>query len=165
MLAQFFKQFLYIQLSSERVTVKDPKTEQVVSEVPEIAIQHPSTGKAKILAVGSAARQAASQPDTEVLNPFAHPRSLVSDFTVAEQVLKAFVSRVRGSALLQPNPVAIVHPLGHHEGGLTQVEIRAFRELALGAGASEAHIWQGPHLTSEQVLSGSYPSAGKLLRE
>lgn len=165
MLAQFFKQFLYIQLSPERITVRDPKTEQVVSEVPEVAIQHPSSGKAKILAVGSAARQAASQPDTQVLNPFAHPRSLVSDFTVAEQVLKAFVSRVRGSAFFQPQPIVIVHPLGHHEGGLTQVEIRALRELALGSGASEAHVWQGPHLTNEQVLSGDYPTTGTMLRE
>nr|WP_315206659.1 rod shape-determining protein [uncultured Albidiferax sp.] len=165
MLAQFFKQFLYVQLSPERVTIRDPKTQDVVAEVPEIAIQHPASGKAKILAVGSAARGAANTPDTEILNPFAHPRSLVSDFTVAEQVLKAFVRRVRSRSLIQPNPVVIVHPLGQHEGGLTQVEIRAFRELALGAGASKALVWRGPNLTDEQVLSGEYPATGSMLSE
>ena len=165
MLDQFFKQYIYVQLSPERVAVRDPKTHESVAEVPEVAIQHPSTGKATILAVGSAARGAAGTPHTEVLNPFAHPRSLVSDFTVAEQVLKAFFRRVRGRSLLQPSPMVIVHPLGEHKGGLTQVELRAFRELALGAGASEVHIWQGPQLTDEQVLSGEYPATGRMLSE
>jgi len=165
MLAQFFKRYLYIQLSPQRVTVRDPNSQQVVAEVPEIAIQHPATGKAKVLAVGSAARAAAGEPDTEIVNAFAHPRSLISDFTVAELVLKNFVSRARGNSLLQPNPIAIVHPLGQHEGGLTQVELRAFRELALGAGASEVRIWQGPQLTDQQVLSGEYPATGGMLVE
>jgi len=96
---------------------------------------------------------------------FAHPRSLVSDFTVAEQVLKAYFRRVRGKSLLQPNPLVIVHPLGEHEGGLTQVELRALRELAFGAGASEARIWQGPQLTDEQVLANEYPATGRMLSE
>ena len=165
MLAQLFKQYLYIQLSPERVTVRDPKTKRAVAEVPDIAIQRYGAGKARILAVGSVAREAVAAPDTEVVNPFAHPRSLVSDFTVAEQVLKAFVRRVRGTALLQPNPVVIVHPLGQHEGGLTQVEIRALRELAVGAGASEVRVWQGPGLTDEQILAGEYPSTGNMLSE
>lgn len=165
MLKHLFKQFLYVQLSPERVTVRDPKTGEAVSEIPEVAIQHSSTGKAKILAVGSVARAAASAPDIKVLNPFAHPRSLVSDFTVAEQVLKAFFGRVLGRSLLQLSPVVIVHPLGEQTGGLTQVEIRAFRELALGAGASQARVWQGPQLTDEQVMSGEYPVSGNLLSE
>ena len=165
MLEQFFKQYLYVQLSPERVTVRDPKTQEFVAEVPEIAIQHPSTGKATILAVGSAARGAVGAPDIAVHNPFAHPRSLVSDFTVAEQVLKAFFRRVRGKSLFQPSPVVIVHPLGEHKGGLTQVELRAFRELALGAGASEVHIWQGPQLTDEQIMSGEYPGTGRMFSE
>jgi rod shape-determining protein MreB len=163
MLSKFFKQYLYIELSPQRVSVRDPNKQEVVVDVPEVAIQGPGTGKATILAIGSAARGVVSAPDTEVLNPFAHPRSLVSDFTLAEQVLKAFVRRVRGTALFQPNPVVIVHPLGEHEGGLTQVEIRALRELAFGVGAAEAHVWQGARLTNEQILSGEYPTTGKML--
>ncbi|QTN21486.1 rod shape-determining protein [Rhizobacter sp. AJA081-3] len=165
MLAQFFKRYLYIQLSAQRVTVRDPSKHEVLSEVPEIAIQRPATGKAKVLAVGSAARGTAGEVDTQVFNPFAHPRSLVSDFTVAEQVLKVFVKRAQGDSILQPSPVVIMHPLGQHEGGLTQVELRAIRELALGAGASEVHIWQGPELTDEQVLSGEYPATGSMFIE
>lgn len=87
MLAQFFKRNLYIQLSAERVTVRDPSKHQVLSELLKIAIQRPATGKDKVLAVGSAARGAAGTNDTQIFYSFAHPRSRVSDFTVAEQVL------------------------------------------------------------------------------
>lgn len=89
----------------------------------------------------------------------------MSDFTVAEQVLKAFFRRVRGESLLQTSPIVVVHPLGEHKGGLTQVELRALRELALGAVASEARVWQGPQLTDEQVLSGKHPATGRMLSE
>jgi len=165
MLKHLFMRPLYVQLSPECVTVRDPSTQEVISEVPEIAFQQASTAKAVILAVGSSARDAAGAPDTQVLNPFAHPRSLVSDFTVAEQVLKAFVRRIRGNSLFRPSPVIVIHPLGEHEGGLTQVELRAFRELALGAGAAKASIWLGPQLTDEQLLSGTYPATGRMLIE
>ena len=135
---QFFKRYIYIQLSPQRVTVRDPNAQREVAEVPEIAIQDPATDKSKVLAVGSAARGVVGTPGTAIVNPFAHPRSLISDFTLAELVLKNFVGRALGSSWLQRSPTAIVHPLGQHEGGLTQVELRAFRELALSAGASAA---------------------------
>lgn len=164
MLRDLFKQHLYIQLSPQRVLVRDPKSGQAIDEVPEIAVQQPPGGKATVAAVGTAARGAAAQPDTTVHNPFAHPRSLVSDFTLAEQVLKAFVRRVFGSnRLFVPSPAIVIHPLGEHAGGLTQVELRALRELALGAGAASVRVWQGPALTDEQLLSGNLPSTGKVL--
>ena len=163
MLKAFFEQHLYIQLSPQRVLVRDPKSGQAVDEVPEIAVQRPSGGKATVLAVGAAARAAAAQPDTTVANPFAHPRSLVSDFTLAELVLKAFVRRVFGSKrLFLPSPTSVIHPLGEHAGGLTQVELRALRELALGAGAASVKVWQGPTLTDAQLLSGEFPPGGQV---
>lgn len=165
MLEKFFKRHIYVQLSPERVTVRDPKTQQFVSEVPEVAISRSSASRLVVLAVGSAARGSARVPNTEICNPFAHPRSLVSDFTVASCVLKAFFSRVRGKSPFQLKPVVVIHPLGEHNGGLTQVELRAFRELALVSGAKEVHIWQGPRLTDEQVISGDFPLTGSLLSE
>ena len=163
MLKDLFTQRLYIQLSPERVLMRDPKSNKSVDEVPEIAVQRPVGGKAVIVAVGAEARSAAAQPDTTVHNPFAHPRSLVSDFTLAEHVLKGFVQRLRGNRLLLPSPVIVIHPLGEHAGGLTQVEVRALQELALGAGASSVKVWQGPALTDDQLLSGDLPASGKVL--
>lgn len=165
MLKQFFQQYLYIQLSPTRLTVRDPKSGEAISEAPEIAIQQPPGGKARILAVGQDARAMATQEHTSIRNPFGHPRSLISDFVGAEQLLRAFVRRVRKGAVWAPSPIVVMHPLGEHAGGLTQVEIRALRELAFGAGASEVKVWQGPALTDEQLLSGELPASGQVLQE
>ncbi len=53
---------VYIQLSPERITLRNAKTGETLSEVPRIAV---ATG-------------------ADAINPFAHPRSLVSDFTAGE---------------------------------------------------------------------------------
>ena len=164
MLKDFFTQRLYIQLSPERVLVRDPKTGRNVDEVPEIAIQRPPGGKATVLAVGAEARGAAALAGALTHNPFAHPRSLVSDFTLAQQLLKALAGRVvQGRLRWAPNPEIVIHPLGDHAGGLTQVEIRSLQELAFGLGASGVQVWQGPALTDEQLLSGEFPDNGTFL--
>lgn len=165
MLSQIFRRYLYVQISPQRLTVRDVSSGQSISEVPEIAIQRPASGKAKVLAIGADARAAAANDHTQVLNPFAHPRSLISDFTVAALVIESFVKRAQGGALFQRKPAVVMHPLGHHDGGLTQLEIRAIQELAMGAGASEVHVWQGPDLSDEQIRSGDYPATGSMLTD
>ena len=145
------KHFIYVQISAERLTLKNVRSGQVISEVPEVAISAPP--KPKILGVGSQARLAASSQQAQVVNPFGHPRSLVSDFTVGEQLLKEFVRRLNGNSFLALAPVIVMHPLGSPAGGFTQVENRAFREMAFAAGASEVTVWNGRSLTDQEVLS------------
>ena len=154
-----FKPSIYIQISPELLTLRNVKTGEAISEVPEVAI---SPGpKERILAIGNQARAAvAAAPGALLVNPFAHPRSLVSDFTVAEQLVKAFLRRAVGSSLFAASPVVVMHPLGNPAGGFTQVENRAFREMALGAGASQAIVWQGGPLTDDQILSRKFPATG-----
>jgi rod shape-determining protein MreB len=151
-----FKPAIYVQISPERLTVKNLRSGVVISEIPEMAIS--ALAKPTILAVGPEARVAAASQAAQVVNPFAHPRSLVSDFTVAEQMLKHYLRRILGSSLLTLAPVVVIHPLGSPAGGFTQVERRAFREMALGAGASEVIVWTGRALTDQEVLSRKFPS-------
>ena len=145
---------IYCQLSPEKITIRNVKTGETISEIPEVAI---SASPKKILAVGMDARQAAKKQPADVVNPFAHPRSMVSDFTVAEQLLKHYLRRCRGNSFLSFAPVVVIHPLGNPAGGFTQVENRAFREMAIGAGASEATVWNGRNLTDQEVLSRRFP--------
>jgi rod shape-determining protein MreB len=105
----------------------------------------------KILGVGAEARAAGLGAPSIIVNPFAHPRSLVSDFTCAEQLLKAFVRRLQKRSLFAFPPVVVMHPLGEPDGGFTQVEIRAFREMAVGAGASKVFIRFGRELTDQDL--------------
>ena len=133
------KPVIYVQISPERLTLKNLKTGEVISEVPELAFSLNSS-------------------PASVVNPFAHPRSMVSDFTAAQQLLKRQLRRIVGNSLLSQSPVVVIHPLGSPAGGFTQVERRAFREMALGAGASKVHVWTGRPLTDQEVQSKQPPS-------
>jgi rod shape-determining protein MreB len=145
-----FRPVLYIKVSPEQLTVRNVKTQESFAERPEVAI---GGTPRKVLAIGNAARSSASAPGAEVVNPFGHPRTLVGDFTVGEQLLKAAVRKLQGSSPLAIAPLIVMHPLGSPEGGFTQVERRAFREMALGAGASEVLLWVGRELSDSEVLS------------
>lgn len=152
---------VYVQVSPERLTVRNARTGEAISEVPEVAIAHDP--KPRIVGVGTEARSHKSTPSVKIINPFAHPRSLVSDFTVGEQLLKAFLRRLQGRSIFALSPKVVMHPLGDPAGGFTQVEIRAFHEMALGAGASRVVVWQGRGLTDQELLSGKFPSGGQVL--
>lgn len=147
-----FAPLLYVKVTPARLTVRNVKTGAEVAEVPEMAIGI-SGNKKTVLAVGADARAAATTGSAEIVNPFNHPRTLVGDFTVGEQLLKAFVRRVQSSSWFVPAPRIVMHPVGSPDGGYTQVERRALREMALGAGASEVVLWVGRELTDAEVQS------------
>ncbi|MGQ0709337.1 MAG: rod shape-determining protein [Rhodoferax sp.] len=131
-----------------------------MAEPPEVAVLSQGKGL-EVCGVGIQARLA--PPTARVVNPFAHPRTLVSDFTTAELLLKAFVKRLQKPFFLALSPSIVVHPQGDPEGGYTQIEARALHELALGAGATEVVVWQGPALSDQELLARHFPAEGKIL--
>jgi len=82
--------------------------------------------------------------------PYSHPRMLVGNFIEAQAAVKAAIDEVKGSGFLKTLRV-LVHPTAVVEGGITQVEERVLRELALGAGAGKVVIWVGDALDDEAV--------------
>lgn len=155
---------LYIELSPERLRVRNARTGATWDEIPEVALlEHP---RPVIQAVGSKAREAAAHTGGRVVNPLAHPRSIISDFVLAQQLLKYSVRHVlaQGSFWrLAPSPRMVLRLPDPPEGGYTQMETRALKELALGSGASRVTLWQGPALKDDELLSDTYPSTGKVL--
>ena len=148
------KPVIYVQISPDRLCVRNVKTGKSISDIPEIAIAcGPKPG---ILGVGQAARMHASNPLAKVINPFGHPRTLVSDFTSGEQLIREFVRRVQGHRWFSLAPVILMHPVGDPSGGFTQIELRALREMAVGAGASEVFLYQGRSLSDPEILSGQF---------
>jgi rod shape-determining protein MreB len=160
-LTSIFNSILYVQLSPDRLIVRDIKSGKVFSEPPEIAIAH--SPKARIVGIGREARMHTNKPTVKIVNPFAHPRSLVSDFIIGEQLLKACFRQVSSGSLLSFSPRVVIHPIGNPAGGFTQVEIRAFLDMAIGAGAATAKVWQGRGLTDQELLSGIFPKDGEVL--
>jgi rod shape-determining protein MreB len=65
---------------------------------------------------------------------------VIADFTVTEQMLKHFIKKVHNSRVFKPSPrIIICVPCGS-----TQVERRAIRESAIGAGASSVYLIEEP---------------------
>ena len=148
----FFSPLVYIQISPHLLTLKNLKTGLEISEVAEMALSLPPKPKV-ILGAGAEARLAAASEPAQLIQPFAHPRSLVSDFASAEALIRLQLQRVLGKGWLRVAPSVVMHPLGNPDGGFTQVELRAFREMALGAGASTARVWTGRPLANHELLS------------
>jgi rod shape-determining protein MreB len=65
---------------------------------------------------------------------------VIADFTVTEQMLKHFIRKVHNTRFFKPSPRMIICvPCGS-----TQVERRAIRESAIGAGASSVYLIEEP---------------------
>ncbi|MCC2634280.1 MAG: mreB [Ramlibacter sp.] len=108
-----------------------------------VAIRHEGgpQGKKSIQAVGHEAKAMLGKVpgNIEAIRPMKD--GVIADFTVTEQMLKQFIKMVHPRSVLRPSPrIIICVPCGS-----TQVERRAIRESALGAGASEVPRWNaGP---------------------
>lgn len=152
-----FSPVIYVQITPDRLWLRDARTGEAIDEPPEVALS--AAPGQTILAIGSQARAAvAASAGALLVNPFAHPRSLVSDFIVAEQLLKHQLRRVLGKSLLTLAPSLVMHPQGPMQGGLTQVERRALHEMGRGAGAAKVNLWVGRPLTDEEVMARRPPA-------
>lgn len=83
--------------------------------------------------------------------PFSTSRLLVGEFGLAEYYLTTGVKEVLPKKIIKPSPAILIHPVEMTEGGLSEVEIKILREIALGAGAHKVVVWDGGTLTLDQV--------------
>lgn len=93
-----------------------------------------------------------ARPITVTANePFTTKRLLVGQFSAAEDLLKRGLNELFSSNWLSPSPVVVIHPMEKVEGGLSEIEDRLFRELAVGAGARKVVIWLGHELSDAEA--------------
>jgi rod shape-determining protein MreB len=99
-----------------------------------------SVGQRTIAAVGAdAKRMLGRTPEhIEAIRPMKD--GVIADFTVTEKMLQHFIHKVHGDRIFKPSPrVLVCVPCGS-----TQVERRAIKESALGAGARQVFLIQEP---------------------
>ena len=140
-----------VQFSRHCLKLTNLSTNQVWENDPLVAIVDSTKGKPIIAAIGAAAKGKTNL----VVNPFDHPRVFISDFTLAEALLKYALRELMPKHFLTVSPKLILHVLDVLEGGITQLEKRALREMALGAGARAVYFWENessPTLKETQAL-------------
>jgi len=131
---KYFSTDLAIDLGTANTLIYVRGRGIVLDEPSVVAIRQEGgpSGKRTIAAVGSEAKQMLGKVpgNIEAIRPMKD--GVIADFTVTEQMLKQFIRLVHESRLFAPSPrIIICVPCGS-----TQVERRAIRESALGAGAS-----------------------------
>ncbi|AEE23752.1 hypothetical protein Glaag_2814 [Glaciecola sp. 4H-3-7+YE-5] len=142
-----FSSVLYVQIWEGRLKVTDVANNESFDDSPIVVIQNQAKGKKVISGIGK--RAASSLKENEVaVNPFSHPRALLSDFFVGEKLLQHAFKSLSNFKYIRLRPKVIIHPMEKTEGGLTAIEDRAFRELALGAGAIDIKIHVGKSLNA-----------------
>jgi hypothetical protein len=89
--------------------------------------------------------------------PFSTQRLLVGEFRVAENLLKRALEEGSARGFFSVNPYVLIQPLEMLEGGLSEVEERVLRELAIGgARASKVVVWVGAPLGDAEVKARLY---------
>lgn len=142
----------YLRIGPEKISIRDVRRGTILEEVAAIAIGG-AQGKKRVLAVGREALSIArTDAGTELHYPFRHPRVPFGDYTVAEKLMQYVMRKFMAwNGFMWPTARVIVHPLHQLEGGLTQIEHRAFRELVENAGVRLAVIYAGADLSDRQI--------------
>ena len=143
---QFFTKWystdLAIDLGTANTLIYVKNQGVVLDEPSVVAIQHNSgsANNKKMIAFGQEAKSMLGRVpfNIEAIRPMKD--GVIADFTVTEQMLKHFIRTIHANSILRPSPrIIICVPCGS-----TQVERRAIRESALGAGASEVFLIEEP---------------------
>jgi rod shape-determining protein MreB len=113
----------------------------VLNEPSVVAIREDSArGTKTIVAVGAEAKMMLGRTPGNITAIRPLKDGVIADFTVTEKMLQYFIHKVHETRLFRPSPrVLICVPCGS-----TQVERRAIRESAAGAGAREVYLIEEP---------------------
>jgi len=97
-------------------------------------------GSKSVAAVGEDAKKMLGRTPANITAIRPMKDGVIADFTVTEKMLQYFIHKVHESRLIRPSPrVLICVPCGS-----TQVERRAIKESAAGAGAREVFLIEEP---------------------
>ena len=141
-LSSYFNDDLAIDLGTANTLIYVRGKGIVLDEPSVVAIRQEGgpNGKKVIQEVGLAAKQMLGRTPGNITAIRPMKDGVIADFTVTEQMLKHFIRKVHNSRLFKPSPrIIICVPCGS-----TQVERRAIRESAIGAGASRVYLIEEP---------------------
>ena len=141
-LSKYFSNDLAIDLGTANTLIYVRGRGIVLDEPSVVAIRLEGGPNAKksIQAVGKEAKEMLGKAPGSITVIRPMKDGVIADFTVTEQMLKQFIKKVHDSKLFSPSPRIIICV----PSGSTQVERRAIRESAIGAGASQVYLIEEP---------------------
>lgn len=136
-----FSNDLSIDLGTANTLIYVKNQGIVLNEPSVVAIRQNRTGFQKsVAAVGYAAKQMLGRTPGNIIAIRPMKDGVIADFFVTEKMLQHFIKQVHSNSLMRPSPrVLVCVPVG-----ATQVERRAIRESAQGAGAREVFLIEEP---------------------
>src|SRR5471032_2782075 len=137
----YFSSDLSIDLRTANTLIYVRDRGIVLNEPSVVAVQdEPSLGGKVIVAVGTEAKGMIGRTPGHITAVRPMKDGVISDFTYTELMLQYFIKKVYGNRCLSPSPrVLVCVPFGS-----TQVERRAIKESAEGAGARSVDIVPEP---------------------
>jgi rod shape-determining protein MreB len=137
-----FSNDLSIDLGTANTLIYAREQGIVLNEPSVVAIRHDRGrgGNKQVVAVGDAAKRMLGRTPENITAIRPMKEGVIADFTVTEKMLQYFINKVHESKIIRPSPrVLICVPCGS-----TQVERRAIKESAAGAGAREVYLIEEP---------------------
>src|SRR5580704_1873729 len=141
-LRSYFSNDLAIDLGTSNTLIYMRGKGIVLDEPSVVSIRQEGgpNGKKIILAVGKEAKQMLGKVpgNIEAIRPMKD--GVIADFNITQQMIKRFIQMAHESRMFAPSPrIIICVPCGS-----TQVERRAIKEAAHGAGASQVYLIEEP---------------------
>jgi rod shape-determining protein MreB len=136
-----FSNDLSIDLGTANTLIYIKSRGIVLNEPSVVSLQRDSVrGGHVVVAVGTEAKKMLGRAPGHITVVRPMKDGVIADFTYTEKMLQYFINKVHGDRLLRPSPrVLICVPFGS-----TQVERRAIKESAEGAGARRVDIVPEP---------------------
>lgn len=137
----YFSNDLSIDLGTANTLIYVRDKGIVLNEPSVVAVrsdQH--SGQSHVVAVGVEAKRMLGRTPANITATRPLKDGVIADFFVTEKMLQHFIHKVHESRIFKPSPRVLVSvPCGS-----TQVERRAIKESALGAGAREVYLVEEP---------------------
>lgn len=135
----YFSSDLSIDLGTANTLIYVRGKGIVLNEPSVVAIRNVN-GQRSVAAVGLEAKRMLGRTPGNITATRPLKDGVIADFHVTEKMLQHFIHKVHESRFLRPSPrVLVCVPCGS-----TQVERRAIRESAMGAGAREVYLIEEP---------------------
>ena len=136
-----FSNDLSIDLGTANTLIYARNQGIVLNEPSVVAIRQDRAGGPKsVAAVGEEAKMMLGRTPQNITAIRPMKDGVIADFTVTEKMLQYFIHKVHASRIIRPSPrVLICVPCGS-----TQVERRAIKESAAGAGARDVYLIEEP---------------------